>query len=248
MRESTTLHKTRGGAPRAAGRRGTVRTSLAVRFARAISLRYEFRRQWSCRVLDLVLHRGSPGVTFQLSHREGDLRIAPILRLVMLIWGSRPEMTGGNRSGGPVPRLIVARDAYMPRPGRRSTTAGTVERDRLIRRVTAWRERIEVWPGGSPSSFVPLPKYGQKAGTFLNATEGQPPTKILRRSIPPEIEPKDALRRVARQAEGPELTKVANSTNQRPRETAIDMNYLTDGVIRAIDRRIIAQRERLGRG
>ncbi len=68
---------------------------------------------------------------------------------------------------------------------------------------------------------------------------------ILRRASAAQTEQKEVLRTRTRRVE--ETGPVGNANSHRPRGAVIDINHLTDRVIQAIDRRIIAQRERLGR-
>jgi len=125
----------------------------------------------------------------------------------------------------------------------------------LVQRLIARGERIEAM-GAAGLSVGPHPGSGQRAsprigeGAPLRITGAmaQPVSRVVRRSgsipVSPEVAPPmPPVRRFA--------SDLGFQTADSGRKTVAfgptDLNRLTDQVIQAIDRRILAQRERLGR-
>lgn len=111
--------------------------------------------------------------------------------------------------------------------------------DRLVERLAHRHTRVEQgWPPGPPSRGAPARATAPQTpglGTTLPL-----PVVVRQAAAAPERQPSPALSSTASaRPEGPERAPSAWDAAQLTR--------LTDQVLRAIDQRVIAQRERLGR-
>ena len=226
------------------------RTSPAAQFARVIADRYLARPKSRLRMFDLVLRRSALGVTIQMNRREGDLHLAPNLRLLMLVWGKSGESTHTREALKPVLRLTIAKDAATLRPRTRQITAESPARDRLLRHLAARRERKESLPASGIRSAALL-EQGARAKTPPRQLDQQAPMTILKRFQPPMslIGPEKRSQQIRPPSAEVEPQQVGRAVKPRPAQAPldVDVNHLAERVIQAIDRRIIAQRERLGR-
>jgi hypothetical protein len=229
-------------------RRGTGAAHPAVRFAEGLRTRYALGRWGFCRLPDLELQRRGAGVVFQFIRRDGDWQISPTLNLLMLQWKSGKEPAPRPAWGAPQPPREMASETNRPGLRRRATVTQTVEMEELIRYVTASRVRTESFPEIPPDTPTLSNVRGERTGSPFKVADRQLPVTLLRRSsLPAPAQAAEIIQRNTRPSAEPERHKVSVTAHHLAPETAIDIGKLTDGVIRAIDRRIIAQRERLGR-
>jgi hypothetical protein len=195
--------------------------------------------------------------------REGDFHFVPCARLVLLLWGHQREKSGADTSAKPELRLrekIDAGSSGKPslrlsfqkqhrRLGRRlhGVAQETMAWDGLIHYLMAWRERREFRPEVPLRASNAFATSAREVSAFQSAADDRPPRRILRRLFPSETKPKDALHHPAGRVEEPMPLRAQPANHRGPLEGEFNLNQLTDQVIQAIDRRIIAQRERLGR-
>jgi hypothetical protein len=130
----------------------------------------------------------------------------------------------------------------------------TSSRDEIVQRVLARVGRIEVSPTGDAS---PPSRPGVRQAVADDALPevmaatafAQPLTRVVHRIPPGAVSTPSATasdRETTRSTA--DIIEPAVARQGAPAPARIDVNRLTDDVIRAIDRRIIAQRERFGRG
>jgi hypothetical protein len=117
-------------------------------------------------------------------------------------------------------------------------------REQLVHDLSARGTRIDAvaTPGSlTPSGFNNAPSPGTRGNLPL----ARPVSRVVRRSVS-VFTPDDRGLPAETPMTPPGRRPVASRTYP-PAPTPMDVNRLTDQVIQAIDRRIIAQRERLGR-
>jgi hypothetical protein len=213
------------------------------RFVQEICQRRALPRLGAWRMLDLILRKSNPMIMLQRVQREGDFFFAP--RLVLAIISLANPSKDGNQQA-PQPRLALAREQIILRKYQNSSRFVTTER--MLCQITSHCERVEIW------SRTPRPDLRQatpaRRATLTqvqpNIASSRPPVKIFRRSPSVEIENTTAAPQPFRSEPAAKLSMKTN-VNARPIEATVDVKRLTDQVIQAIDRRIVAQRERTGR-
>jgi hypothetical protein len=234
MNGKNAFQRSRGIVRRARRQWGKARVSPAAKFALGIHLRYAVRRQWLWRILDLVLQHSDSGVILQVNRREGDQNIAVALRLLLLRWGDRAEKSRADDSRTLGSRRWAASDVLLFPIHRRFLRSENLE-------------NAETWQKVSQRSPMVLQKGRGKPETLLDKEDGQPPIKVNRRFSAAENEPRDTSWQRMRRVGEHELSATRHANNRQSFEPMIDINHLTDRVIRAIDHRIVAHRERIGR-
>jgi hypothetical protein len=232
-------------------------------FARAVTQRYAAAQvPWPA--LDLALRRPWPGVILnRISHRA-QVYLAPHLTLTALRWSGQRRADGGSADWsapeGLKPRVGPQIGIPLVRPFPVASFASTAV-DRLVRRLAGRRERIESWriPAASPIGGVSRTR---------NPGTDRERSRDARRGIeaPPRLPQEHAIPMVFRRPRAtPTQSAATDPVPDNPRLLAhgwawtadgarrpaspepIDVNRLTDQVIQTIDRRIVAQRERMGR-
>jgi hypothetical protein len=220
-----------------AGKQTRRRTGVAhpaLRFAEGLRARYALGQGGFRRLTDLELERRAAGVILQFIRRDGDWQISPTLNLSMLQWKSGKEPTPRPACGAPPSAREMASQTNRPGLRRCATVTQTVEMEELIRHVAAARTRTEKFPEIAADTCALTNRPSERASSSFKVADRQLPVVLLRRpSLPASAQPAEIIRR--------------NSHPSAEPERHIDIGKLTDGVIRAIDSRIIAQRERLGR-
>jgi hypothetical protein len=197
---------------------------------------------------ELALGRLHTRVTIRNTHRRSHTHLAPRLSLTVSGWKGQSL----NRSAdGPLTlRLCVEpqRLTQAQRP-RLADSIKTAAIEKLATRLIARGGRVESIQGNAPgnSRRAKAVVIDGAAPARLNASALAPVERVIRRSKATETERNISSRSVEMaSAELQGQTKAINPLRQ-PTDVAIDVNRLTDQVIQAIDRRIVAQRERMGR-
>jgi hypothetical protein len=220
----------------------------AVAFARAITSRYSRGRFLFWRRLNAVLLRHRSGITVKFIQAwNATWHLAPRLTFALLIHGERK-----SGAGAPLRRELAARlRPHLAASALRARTSSDSphfrERDRFIRYLTTCRSRKDLHSDNSEPSVRSSLQRHRPSSRFEELPEPAP--LALRRLQRPAAlqELQDTLPSLGK----PHSLDAAQPENWRsaPRasSTKLDINQLTQQVIQAIDRRIIAQRERLGR-
>jgi hypothetical protein len=224
------------------------RIAAATPFVRAIAGRYSMSRSSFWRRLNPVLRRSPSGITVKfIKYRNVQWHFAPRLTFALLIRGE-----GKAQSGAPMRPELAARlrpylATYALRPETSSNSTQSRDRHRFIHYLTTCRLRKNFHAEGSlPAVFSS--SQGHRPSPRLEELLEQT-RLVLRRRLPAA-----ALQEL--DANFPCLSKPLNPdaaqpedwrSGRRPKDPALDVNQLAQQVIQAIDWRIIAQRERLGR-
>jgi hypothetical protein len=188
-------------------------------FVQAIMERYTgWQTHWPS--LDLVLRQNPSGMTMAPIYHQVQMQVVP--RLNLTIQGE----------------TLIRHQQSIERVER-------TLRAQLVQSLSTRGTRIEAvaTQGGlTANGFNNTPSPGMGAALPL----ARPISKAVRR---PVAEPAPDNRRLAADISMtlPGRRPIVAGRTDPPAPAAIDMNRLTDQVIQAIDRRIIAQRERLGR-
>ncbi len=189
-------------------------------FARAITGRYGRRAAGAARPLGMTLARRWLFLNVvQRRLLRSTVRISP--RLFMRPATLRDPTNGRNDTGAPLAVFHTHRLRLLP------------ENELLVRRITGRGRRIEAAEAAHGPGF-PLE---------------QPVQQVMRRSsqIPDDRQEGKRYRTAEWMPPMDSGRSDSGWGRQPPAPAAIDTNRLTDQVIQAIDRRIIAQRERMGR-
>jgi hypothetical protein len=224
----------------------------ALEFFRAIARRYEGEQvHWPAP--SLVLRQPWPGVTLRRISYQTHVYLAPHLTLTVQGW-RRPhppnsQPVAGYSPGGPKPRValrVVTGPIGEVLEGPFALTAV----HRLVRRLGARGERNEAGETAAVSGATGSSKTSNAirngGNTTLWASLVHPVSRIFRRPAVVTIadgQPTTAERTGAIRDSRSAVARAASHADFQP----IDVNRLTDQVIQAIDRRIVAQRERMGR-
>jgi hypothetical protein len=220
-------------------RPGRVRT-VGDAFARALARRYEVGHARHLGMA-LELRRAAPGVTVQPVHHHTHVQVAPRLVLSLLAWPRSPagatEPAGTARSRPPAPELWLPRRTAAGIRQTITMAADPAPPERLVRRLSARGERIvEVWPD-----------LGAGATTAVRPSAALPVARVVLRQAG---RPAGSDHAPSRPDSSPSTARGwSASTGDAPQKlpASIDLHRLTDQVVQAIDRRIIANRERMGR-
>jgi hypothetical protein len=188
-------------------------------FVQALMARYNgWQTHWPS--LDLELRQRAPGVSMSPLYHQVQMHVAP--RLSLTVRGETHV-------------------AHERSPERLERTV----REQLVHYLGTRGKRIDAVaiPGSlTASGFNNAPSPGTRADLSL----ARPVSRIVRRPIT-ELAPDDRGLPAETPMMPPGRRPVVASRTHPPAPTTVDVNRLTDQVIQAIDRRIIAQRERLGR-
>jgi hypothetical protein len=249
------LRVIRGGT----GRASSSRLRRAPGLAAAIVSRYR-RLAGLARRLGLVFEQRwpdrTPGVFARHYHRHTQVRLSPRLQLIV----ARPT------AAAPAVQAAAARQPRVSRADEREPLEVTVLRraQTLVRRAGEHGRRVETMPVHTPPAHLggPGEPTAQRRASD-GATEAAVGRPAHARGVPlaypvPMIVP---ARSVAADAvpglEGmgipglpgrpPSPAPAVDEGSTRERSETIDVRRLADDVIEAIDARIVAERERLGR-
>jgi hypothetical protein len=225
---------------------GVTRRLSAVEFAHGVLARY-LNLQAQVSTPELALGRLHPRITIRNTWRHAHTHLAPRLSLAVLGWKGQSL----NRSAaGPLTlRLCVEpqRLTLAQRP-RLADPIKTAAIEKLATRLIAKGGRVESIQENAPGNTrrTKAVVIDGAAPARLNASALAHVERVVRRSKATETERNISSRSVeVASAESRGQTKAVNPWRQ-PTDVAIDVNRLTDKVIQAIDRRIVAQRERMG--
>lgn len=208
--------------------------SHGAEFAQAIWERYT-GRVWPWSPQSLVLRQDRPAVAGQYLQQHLHTHIAPRLNLTVLTWPARSNDPLNGAPILPMTRVRVEPEMHVPRTF--IQTAASSAPEQLASRVIASNRRVEAGPVTTPAnSKARLPILGV-----------QPVPRTVRHEAPMETERGSSTRPAESSPTESQAELKAGNSRPRPGEGSLDLNQLTDQVIRAIDHRIIAQRERLGR-
>jgi len=250
---------------------GVTRKLSAVEFAHVILARY-LNRQAQVSAPELALGRLHPRVTIRNTWHHAHTHLAQRLSLTILGWEGKPL---SRSAAGPLTLRICVEQrrlthAQQPRPTVSIKPApieklavSNEQRRAMIAAVSIKPAPIEksatrlIAKGGRVESIQEnAPGNSRRAKAVvidgavparLSASALAPVEKVIRRSKAVETERNISSRSVeVAGAEPLGQTKAINPWQQST-GAAIDVNSLTDQVIQAIDRRIVAQRERMGR-
>ena len=221
----------------------------AARFAAALLERYGLRL-WGAPGVDRAFRLRMPGVTIQQMWYTTRVHLEPRLALTLLTWQ-------GHSSEIPAVRLARCEE---PQLASRARIAGWEPRHakQMVQRSFARIEHIET----STETLFRLGTATQPADTpapILMQPSAPPVPRIFHHALkPPFIAGSPALPEASKfngpDSPGGESSKTLTFQPTAPGRASEqldlkpgEINRLTDRVIEAIDRRITAQRERLGR-
>jgi hypothetical protein len=196
-----------------------------------------------------MLLRQSRSGTYTLIHRrDGDIYINSSVRFAFLLGERRKE---NHRNTGT--RMLRAGLSFAEKnlgtslPVRTSRPPSP-QADSLLRHLTARRKRPDsIWTSTANDS-MPLRQPDKGVAHLAMESDLHPLVKTLRRNSPvPLTEAETTFEKRTRGSAPAEPATAVKIGNQRLPERALDVKELTNEVIRAIDQRITAQRERLGR-
>jgi len=240
MKRGTTFYERFGRAPKIFSRPGPQDTRRTAQFAGTVAGRYAVGRSSSWRISNLILRRSLPAMMLNVVQREGDLHFAPHLQLLMTIWnGSRSAAMVERR----VERFAVLREISRPYLRTIATVQESARRQRFIRYLMEWRMRQETEVRAPMRNSLELPARSDKPAAVTA-------TGILRRiPTPLNVMERDSSPHEVKRGQNAEFRRVWEERAQRKAEITptLDVNHLAERVIQAIDRKIVAQRERLGR-
>jgi len=206
----------------------------AAKFATALLARFT-DQAWFWIPQGLVFKKDPPVNHVQYFQQNTQIQIAPRLALTVLAWHGSTNNESDYEPNLPTSRMQVAQERQPFKPFVRSTRIALP--DELVNRLIVQGKRIEM-------------KTIQAIGDTRTQSVipfAQPVQRIVRRSIPAESESSETIRdRSGKRKEFQEkLEPMTYQLSQSASE--ININQLTDQVIRQIDQRILAQRERLGK-
>jgi len=225
---------------------GPARRLPAVEFAHGVLARY-LNLQAQVSAPELAFGRLHPRVTIQNTWRHAHTHLAQRLSLTVLGWRGKSLKTS---AAGPMTlgRWVEQHRLNHAQRLRLAVSIKTATIERLATRLIARGERVEGvqedTPGNSRRAKAVV--IDGAAPARLSASALAPVEKVVRRSKAAETERKISSRSVEVASAEPRGQTKAINPGRQPTGVTIDVNRLTDQVIQAIDRRIIAQRERMG--
>ncbi len=219
-------------------------------FAQAIMRRYT-GRQLPRPTLAMVFGQLRAGVALRPVYHRTEVHLAPRVELTVLAWSRPiPATNGGTR---PQAALRLERQVET-RVVQRRVSAPTLppQADQLVRRLVVRGERIES-VAEARATIVPRPGMQQdvlpgSSRRTADIVPAQPVARVTRRPAAARPRAEEGLSMPdAQRSPAYARPHVADAGPHTLDSGPIDLNHLTNQVIQAIDRRIIAQRERLGR-
>jgi hypothetical protein len=206
----------------------------ATAFAKNIAARFT-GRAWLWAPEGFVFRLDRPANSSQYFHNHVLLQIAPSLALTVLSSPKQPLITPDHPLLPSMPRSMLGKESEALHRVVRSTRS--VMPEELVERLILHRRRIErenhqridETPVRSAVSFVP------------------PAGRVLRHSAPVKPEHQDVKQQGPKNYSGFEQPPESIYRPVSRLAPELNVNQLTDQVIRMIDQRILAQRERLGK-
>lgn len=214
-------------------------------FARSIAERYSLRQTLWANAALKVRRRGAEG-SVQSSQHHLHVNIMPRLNFTAINLCTLPPVPAeGKGHSWPVMEKIV-----LMRLGGVTPLLPTEDllQGNLVRRLVTRGERVEEIVRQRRTKFL-IHDAGEIARMPVpeqTISIGKPAQKVVRHAAGPKqiAEQAGAGERRPAGCPGPHFEPVPATLPQLP---ALDINRLTEQVIQAIDRRIIAQRERMGK-
>jgi hypothetical protein len=201
-----------------------------LKFASALQERYT-ERDWLNPLNRFILQMPRIGTTIQHLHRQQQISIAPNLALTVLKWMT-PSVNADHTIPAPtLPHLRHQRETQLLKTVTQKRETHLLEQ--VVEQIIAHKKRVEVT--SQPS--------------FTGSSVSQVPDikRVVRQTIPPKTDQTLISPETKQGFEGKrQENKTAHEMYREP-DMPININRLTDQIIQTIDRRIIAQRERLGR-
>jgi hypothetical protein len=225
---------------------GSTRRLSAVEFSHGVLARY-LKLQAQVSAPELALGRLHPRITIRNTHRHTHTHLA--LRKSLTVLGWRGQSLNSLAASPLTLRLCVEQQrlTHAQRP-RAAVSIITVPIEKLATRMIAKSGRVESIQEDTPGNLrqAKAVVIDGAAPARLSASAVEPVEKVVRRSKAVEAVRDTSSRSVeVAGAESRSQAKAVNPWQQSP-GVAIEVNRLTDQVIQAIDRRIVAQRERMG--
>jgi hypothetical protein len=214
---------------------------MADAFAAAIRHRYQ-RRQVFLPTLERVFGRTRPVVT-----------VRPAYHRAQTLWAPRLMLTVQNWQHFLMPYMARREWVQLIRQSS-SRIVEPIYTERLVQRLVIRVERIE-------AAFTAGAQVASSGSSQIDSA-GRDKGKALRTPVPAAPPIARAVRRSTGRAAAPEAASAVSDRRPAPFTSGfqdagnaqrglsrepVDINRLTDQIIQTIDRRIIAQRERLGR-
>lgn len=225
---------------------GATRRLSAVEFAHGVLARY-LNLQAEVSAPEVALGRLHPRVTIRNTWRHAHTHLAQ--RLSLTIFGWKGQSLNRPAAGPLALRLCVKpeRLTHAQRP-RLAVSIKTAAIEQLATRLIARGGRVEGVQEDTPvdSRRAKAVVIDGAAPARLSVSAPAPVEKVVRRSKPVEIERNISSQSNEVASAAPQSQAKAENPWQQSNGVAIDVNRLTDQVIQAIDRRIVAQRERMG--
>jgi hypothetical protein len=222
------------------------------RFAGALLRRYGLRPGSVAPVQATLLHAGAQSthwrVHLHLLQQRTEVRVAPQLTLVLapspsaggVIRGEPHHVRDGAHAFAAPVETVAVRRTLSERELRVVETRAAREAVTVVQRVLARATRLDASPAAVP---------GRTTAAYA------PPRVDLvlaRRPVPaaaPDLEVQAAVARAAADAATAAVPGAVRSGTaiSAPLTAEVDVERLTDSVLEAIDSRVVARRERLGR-
>jgi hypothetical protein len=230
---------------------GSVR-STALRFARAVAGRYG-RLEARARIRLVCLARlRSTLARAAVVRRTTNVAINPRLALTLVERGAAVARTRTRQPEQQAVVLRLERGSRLAGPGRNEAVAPLMRHElvRLVERVVARGRRIDgrprLEPAPGPAGVpVPLSTAFQPAGTPPAAAWRPPVPQVYATAGAPQTAPRAAIE--DERSRGRALPPERLDLREPLGAAEPDITRLTDRVVEAIDRRIVARRERFGR-
>ena len=217
-----------------------------MRFAPGIMGHFSVLRSLFGPPPELIVARQRQSVWVQrITHHHSALQLA--VQFAMSVFG-------GHRAAGRVGsprraelRLLIAppADARVSPVAIASTVAAVAPLPLLLSGVFRGRDDRQRQSAASHINAGTPRSQAAPRRSFLDAVA--PLRRVLRGAHPGESEPRPAPAPMTESRRDARTDVKTGDRMVRAAESALDVNGLTDRVIQAIDRRIIAQRERMGR-
>jgi hypothetical protein len=202
----------------------------ALIFASALRKRY-MERDCLNPFQSFILRRNRVGATIQHLHRHQHINLAPNLALTVLNWTTSAANVDHYDLLSIMPQLRRQREIQLIVTVTQRRETHLIEQ--LVDQIVARKARTEIGFESSPAQPL-VPQIAEVQ-------------RVVRRESPSKTDQTLIAQNVDQTTEGKAQERKISNENYRAPESPVDLNRLTDQIIQAIDHRIIAQRERLGR-